>query len=706
MSDNDHSRLAAALRRAVQDLHASTGIAYVPVDEGRSLAAVTVVGTPVSLYTALEGIGVDNERYTPAVAYRTGEQIIGSCPGTLPAPSTADVTMPFPYTVASTPVAAAGHDVGVLTLLWVPPLGPRQLLPEEKKRCTRWADAMAHDLDIARQRHARARPASVPFFLLPGAEDTLGSNVSFLYDFQKVASALTQAVRPQDVIETVVQRIMAPFDAQSMLVSVLDDGRSRVLGYTGYPPEVTRSGPVPAPGEPLFLENDTDLAAAHLGPLAEGVRACALLPLVSEGRVTGTFVLGFDHPRRFGAEDRAVLVSMTGLLAQSLDRARHFETEHAVVRRLQQGLLPHMLPHLEELDTAARYVPAPGADVGGDWYDVLTLPDGNVGLVIGDVEGHSPTGAAIMGQIRSVVRAYATEGHGPADVLGRTNRLLAELGTDLFVTCSCIWLDRAAGTAEISCAGHPSPLLRLPDRSVEVADPEAGIPLGVAPDTVYHSVEVTLPPGTVLALYTDGLIHSRGTDLVSGTKTLCRLLAEADEQRLEELATRLLGITGEDAGEEREDDVALLLARYDGALPGAHRRVSRMSVQRHDLQAVREVRHFLHAKLREWGWREVSYDVELLATELVTNALVHADSDVDVRLREYPDRIRVEVRDCDPRPPMPAPITVTEEVDADAEHGRGLVIVEAVASAWGNSPSGRGKSVWFEVTAAAADPGG
>lgn len=103
------------------------------------------------------------------------------------------------------------------------------------------------------------------------------------------------------------------------------------------------------------------------------------------------------------------------------------------------------------------------------------------------------------------------------------------------------------------------------------------------------------------------------------------------------------------------------------------------------------------------GLEGVSYEVELLATELVTNALLHADSDVDVRLREYPDRIRVEVRDCDPRPPLPAPITVTEQGDIDAEHGRGLVIVEAMASAWGNSPSGRGKSVWFEMTATIMD---
>jgi anti-sigma regulatory factor (Ser/Thr protein kinase) len=123
-----------------------------------------------------------------------------------------------------------------------------------------------------------------------------------------------------------------------------------------------------------------------------------------------------------------------------------------------------------------------------------------------------------------------------------------------------------------------------------------------------------------------------------------------------------------------------------------------MFVQRHDLRAVCDVRRFVRSALSHWNEDALADDAELMATELVTNALIHADSEVDVRLREAEDRIRVEVRDSDPRPPLPAPITFTSGADGDSEHGRGLLIVEALASAWGNAPRGRGKSVWFEMS--------
>ncbi|MEV0182655.1 ATP-binding protein [Streptomyces sp. NPDC050625] len=129
------------------------------------------------------------------------------------------------------------------------------------------------------------------------------------------------------------------------------------------------------------------------------------------------------------------------------------------------------------------------------------------------------------------------------------------------------------------------------------------------------------------------------------------------------------------------------------------REVSReRRVQRHDLRAVADVRRFLRAQARSWDWDAVSPDLELAVTELVTNGLVHADSEVEVRLREYPDRLRVDVRDSDPRPPLPTPVLASGETDSESEHGRGLLIVDALATSWGNSPSGRGKSVWFELT--------
>ncbi|MGP3953879.1 ATP-binding SpoIIE family protein phosphatase [Streptomyces sp. 7N604] len=717
-------RLADVLRRAVEQLSATAAILYVPVDSNRVLSASVVVGGPVSIFAAIDRIEVDDDRFSVSVAYRTNEQVVSSY-----GQARINVPLPFPYTVASTPLLAAGVPRGVLTILWAPPQGPRELLPREKRNCLAMADELANEL----LKLGEPPPSpQMPHFLMPipgQASGTLselpgdgrdqGSSkvaeypgLAFLYRIYKLACALTEKVRLHDIIDIAVSHIMVPFAAQGMVVSVIHEDAPRVLGYTGYSADVARSpfrakggangagARIPVVESALFLESAAAMAAA--GPFGEGKQACALLPLVIGGHREGVFVLGFEHPHRFGSDERAALVTMAGLLGQSLGRARLFEAERSMARGLQRGLLPHMLPHLEQLDTAVRYSPAkPGVEVGGDWYDVLVLPDEGVGLIIGDVEGHSPAGAAIMGQIRSAVRAYAAEGHRPGDLLGRTNRLLAELGIDQFATCCCIWLDLTDGTAEISSAGHPTPLLSHPDSGIVVPDVSVGLPLGVAPDTVYPSAELTVAPGTLLALYTDGLVCSRSVDLTSGTRALHELLAEGQGQRLEELATRLIGIVG--GPESRDDDVALLLARYDGAGPD-HRRVGRMSVHRHDLQSVKGVRDFVHEHLRHWGWEEVSYEAELMATELVTNALIHADSDVDVRLRELPDLIRVEVRDWDPRPPMPAPITLFGDVDSEAEHGRGLVIVEALASGWGNSPSGRGKAVWFEMSRA-AEPG-
>ncbi|MGW7001953.1 ATP-binding SpoIIE family protein phosphatase [Streptomyces sp. NPDC054933] len=719
--DVQNALFAEALRQAVRELRATTAIGYVAVDNGRNLAAAVVVGGPLSIFATAERIAAESQPYTAAIAHRTGKQSVQTFPETIGIPSRLDVTMPFAYTAASTPVRAAGRGLGVLTVIWAPPLGPRTLPPEERDLCTGIADTLARRLESSGEQYPLYSP-SMPLFLLaePGrapGEARAEESISFspLYQIFRLGSSLTQAVRIRDVLDVAVSRIVGPLGAQSMAVFVTHDGQQHLLGYSGCSPEAARSQstgpsgspPAAAPGEavsvprfptalePKFLESESTLDDAELG-LADGIRACCVLPLISAGQRTGTFVLSFDHPRHFRAEERAALVTMAGLLAQSLERARQFEREHTLARGLQQGLLPHTLPHRGELDTAARYVTATaGTAVGGDWYDIVTLPDGNLGLVIGDVEGHSTAAAANMGQIRSAVRAYAAEGHRPSDLLGRTNRLLTELGTDLFSTCCCVWLDLATGTAEMSSAGHPAPLLRHPDGQVHIPDVPVGIPLGVAPDTVYQSMEASLPDGTIVALYTDGLVHSHTVDVTDGTKALRDLLASAHDQHLEHLATRLIAITGE--ADQREDDAALLLARFTGALPGAHQRVSRFRVQRHDVAAVKDVRRFLNRQLRNWGWEQISDDVELAATELVTNALVHADSEVDIRLREYPDRIRVEVRDSDPRPPLPAPITASGAEESESEHGRGLIIVESLASSWGNSPSGRGKSVWFEM---------
>jgi anti-sigma regulatory factor (Ser/Thr protein kinase)/GAF domain-containing protein len=696
--------LAAGLRQTVHELHATTGTAMVPLDDGQTLANVVVVGDPLSIFTVADHHPMNDDRYTGAVAYRTGRQCVRVLDET---PSGVQPAIPFPYAIVATPlVGSDGRSFGVIVLIWADPVDRTAISARVQSRCAIVAEELARTLHVRGGLPLRTPSPGAPRFILPlpAGQDVLPESVSLslVYQITRFAAQLSQAPCLRDVVETAIARIMEPFGAQYLAISVIDEGRPRLLGHSGVGPalavrltsastgtldEETAIGPGPSVDRPLFFETvETD------GPIA----AYCLLPLTIDDHETGTLALGFDHPREFRAEERAALATVAQLLAQSIGRARQVETERRMAQALQQGLLPHALPHHGEVDIAARYVTPTIGTIGGDWYDVVNLPDGRVGLVIGDVEGHTSRAAATMGQIRSAIRAYAAEGHRPADVLTRANRLLADLGADLLATCCCVWLDLEAEAAEISSAGHLVPLLGRPGHRFAAPELPEGIPLGVQPDTCYASVQTPVPEGTILVLYTDGLVRSHSVRLDDGIAELHARLAATGGSRLEVLADGLLEITG--SGNRRDDDAAVLIAQFVGLRAGRRQRVGRTFVQRHDLRAVGDVRRFLREQAREWNWEAVSSDLELAVTELVTNALVHADSEVEVRLREYTDRLRVDVRDSDPRPPLPAPVLASGEADNESEHGRGLLIVDALASSWGNSPSGRGKSVWFELS--------
>ncbi|MEV5427832.1 SpoIIE family protein phosphatase [Streptomyces sp. NPDC052701] len=392
-----------------------------------------------------------------------------------------------------------------------------------------------------------------------------------------LAGALTEAVGVQDVVQLVADEVAPAVGSRGLVVLRPRAGRLRVLGHRGYadPHAVERFDGTPLAeqtpgtqvlrtGVPAFFESPEHLEHLYPGRRAtrDGFAAWAYLPLIASGRPVGTCVLAYAEPHTFPAEERAVLTSLAGLIAQALERALLYDTKHRLAHGLQEALLPHSLPSLPGLEAAARYLPATqGMDIGGDFYDLVPA-QGLAAAVIGDVQGHNVTAAGLMGQVRTAVRAYTAVGQSPREVMSSTNRLLIDLDADLFASCLYLRLDPARGRAVMSRAGHPPPLLRRADGRVRVLDLAGGPLLGVDGSAAYPTAEVDLAPGCLLALYTDGLVEAPGVDLEDAVTGLGRRLAEAGDLPLDELADSLVRQDRRDTGgEERLDDVALLLIR-------------------------------------------------------------------------------------------------------------------------------------------------
>ena len=429
----------------------------------------------------------------------------------------------------------------------------------------------------------------------------------------------------------------------------------------------------------------------HISDL--GITSAAYLPLIAQGRPIGALGLLYGDKTGFTAEERNLLVALGSSIAQSLQRAMLFEQEHDLAEGLQQAMLPRRIPEVPGAQIAVRYRSARlGRDIGGDWYDVIPLPGGRVGAVIGDVQGHDTDAAAVMGQLRIVLRAYAAEGHTPATVMARASVFLHELDTDRFATCTYAEADLTTGVVQLVRAGHVDPLIRDTDGSCRRLPVEGGLPLGLSAEfgrLEYPVSTVELDPGQTLLLYTDGLVEQPGADLDDGMQLLTALVRSGPRD-LQLLADRLCEVVDERGG---EDDMALLLLRRKGAYtPQAGGRLQQ-HVAQNDPEALRSARHMVRAAVRAWGARERSDEIELVADELITNALMHTDGGAIVTIRVLAGserRLRVEVEDRSSALPR------RREAGESGVSGRGLMLVDRLADAWGVESRGGGKCVWCE----------
>ncbi|MFE4721559.1 SpoIIE family protein phosphatase, partial [Streptomyces sp. NPDC056728] len=430
------------------------------------------------------------------------------------------------------------------------------------------------------------------------------------------------------------------------------------------------------------------------------ITAAAYMPLIAQARPIGALGLLYTDKRGFTEDERNVLVALGSSIAQSLQRAMFYEQEKDLAQGLQQAMLPRTIPAVSGADIAVRYRSAAlGRDIGGDWYDVIPLPGGRVGAVIGDVQGHDTHAAAVMGQLRIVLRAYAAEGHTPATVMARASVFLHELDTERFATCLYAEADLSTGVVQLVRAGHLDPLLRLTDGTCRRLPVDGGLPLGLSAEfgrLEYPVGTVELDPGQALILCTDGLVEQPGADLDDGLQALTALVGSGPHD-LGDLGDLLCESVDERGG---DDDVALLLLRRRGI--GAPQSGGRLQqhVAPNDPEALREARHMIRAAVRAWGAGGREDEIELVADEMITNALMHTDGPAIVTLRVITAsdrRLRVDVEDTSSALPR------RREAGEDGVSGRGLLLVDRLADVWGVEARGSGKCVWCEFVVPARD---
>ncbi|MFD5538141.1 SpoIIE family protein phosphatase [Streptomyces sp. NPDC127079] len=445
------------------------------------------------------------------------------------------------------------------------------------------------------------------------------------------------------------------------------------------------------------LEPDLQAAAGwlaqdpeHTERLLAEVHSLIAVPLVARGVVLGvaSFYRG-QGSAPFGDDDRSLALELASRAALSIDNARRYTHERSMVLALQRRLLPHGLPDQDAAEIAHRYLPAE-SDVGGDWYDVIPLSGTRIGLLVGDVVGHGMLSAATMGRLRTAARSFAELDFPPDEVLTHLDNLVGRLDRDdpdgegsgiIGATCLYVVYDPTTQRCVMARAGHPPPALVGPDGSVRYPDLPAGPPLGLG-GLPFDAVEVDLPEDSQLVLYTDGLIEDRHRDVDAVLEQLRGALAGHPERTPEETCRAILDRV---APAHPCDDIALLVVRTHGL---AADRIATWELAP-DPALVGEVRAAALAKLTEWGLDDTAFAMELILSELVTNAIRHGTGPIRVRLLHHRTVI-CEVVDTSNTAPHLRRAASTDE------GGRGLFLVAQLARAWGTRHLSQGKVIWAE----------
>ncbi|MCK8438239.1 SpoIIE family protein phosphatase [Streptomyces sp. D2-8] len=450
------------------------------------------------------------------------------------------------------------------------------------------------------------------------------------------------------------------------------------------------------PGDPELLEWLRSSPARAESVTTHMIHSVMMVPLRARGVILGlVHFLRHRTPDSFSEDDLLLAEDMVARAAVSVDNARRFTRERRTALALQRSLLPERLPELAAMDIAYRYLPTgAGADIGGDWFDVIPLSGARVALVVGDVVGHGIHASATMGRLRTAVRTLADVDLAPDELLTQLDDLVIRLDREegpeargaeeasgqVGATCLYAVYDPVSRRCTMARAGHPPPALVTPDGGVRFLELPAGPPLGLG-GLPFEATEVQLEENSLLALYTDGLIEAPGHDIEAGIALLREALsspAQALEETCEQVLRTLL--TGRPA-----DDIVLMLART--AVLGAGK--VRTWQLPPEPAAVARARKMAGEQLAEWGLTEAEFATELIVSELVTNALRYGGAPIELRLIRDASLI-CEVSDGSSTAPHLRRARVFDE------GGRGLLLVAQLAERWGSRQTATGKTIWAE----------
>ncbi|WP_329406196.1 SpoIIE family protein phosphatase [Streptomyces sp. NBC_00704] len=450
-------------------------------------------------------------------------------------------------------------------------------------------------------------------------------------------------------------------------------------------------------GDPRLVAWSTSSPARAESIRRFRIHSVMMVPLRARGITLGVMhLLRHRTADAFGEDDLLLAEEIAARAAVSIDNARRYTRERRTALTLQRSLLPERLPLAQAVDLAHRYLPAgAGEEIGGDWFDVIALSGGRVALVVGDVVGHGVRASATMGRLRTAVRTLADADFAPDELLTRLDDLVIRLdreegpdarrqaeeaSAEVGATCLYAVYDPVAGLCDLARAGHPPPVLMTSDGEVRVLDLPAGPPLGLG-GLPFESARITMDKGSLLALYTDGLIETPGRDIDVGLDLLTEAL-RGPAAGLEEVCDEVMRkVRADPPG----DDIVLLLARASG-LGADQVRTWRLPA---DPAAVAGARRTASEQLAAWDLNDLEFATELIVSELVTNSIRYGAGPIELRLI-LADVLICEVSDGSSAAPHLRRARVFDE------GGRGLLLVAQVAERWGSRHTATGKTIWAE----------